>query len=117
VPEYGIRIESTPSSAVPVSEIVQLVIPGAVALPLALQLITAVEFVANEPCAVPDTCRSPAHVALKDPAAEVAVSCDAFHLKLVQDAGEGMMVDDDQLPDRAPMPVAEGPVSLALRRS
>jgi hypothetical protein len=109
---YGIRIESTRNSAVPVSVTLQLLMPGAFATPSALQLITDPEFGANAPSAVPDTCRSPAHVALNEPRAEVDVCCKAFHLKLLQDAGDGMMLADDQLPDSALAPVADGPDSL-----
>ena len=58
-----------PSSAVPVSEIAHDVSPGAVAFPCALHAIV-VGFCMT-PCAVPESFKSPAHVALNDPFAVV----------------------------------------------
>jgi hypothetical protein len=74
--------------------------------------MTDVVFGANAPSAVPDTCRSPAQVALNDPFADVPVCSVAFHLKFVQALAAGMMLADDQLPSSAFTPVAEGPVEL-----
>jgi hypothetical protein len=109
------RIESTPSSAVPVSAIEQFVSPGADAVPVAFQLISAALPLENAPSAVPDTCRSPAHVALNVPLADVAVCSVAFHLKLVQELDAGITLPDVQLPSKALTPVAEGPVRSLLR--
>jgi hypothetical protein len=89
-----------------------LVIPGAVAFAVAFQLITDVVPGAKAPSAAPETCRSPAHEALNDPFADVVVVSVALHLKFEQVLGEGMMFADDQWPDRALTPVAEGPVEL-----
>src|SRR5688572_25018679 len=102
------RIESTPSSAVPDSEIAHDVSPGADAVPFAFQFAVAAE-VFSVPSAVPWTFRSPPHSALNDPFADVAVCSVAFHLKFVQALGDGMMLVDDQLPNSAPLPVAVGP--------
>ena len=46
------------------------------------------------PWAVPLTFRSPAHVALKLPFALVPVWSVAFHLKFVQEDGDGMILVD-----------------------
>src|SRR3972149_8586598 len=93
-PEYGTRIESAVSSAVPVRAIPQLVRPGAVAVPCALQAIVPVPV--SEPWAVPATFRSPAHDALNDPLA-VAGGCSVtLHLKSVHEAAAGMMFDELQ---------------------
>jgi hypothetical protein len=109
-PEYGMRNVSVLSSAVPVSEIAHEVRPGAVAFPLAVQEIN-VGFCMT-PSAVPATFRSPAHVALNDPFALVAVCSVAFHLKSVHELGVGMIVDEVQLPMSALMPLAVGEVTL-----
>ena len=114
MPEYGIRIESTPSSAVPLNAISQPVSPGADAVPVACQLIVLAE-VFSVPCAVPETWRSPAQVALNEPRAAVAVCSVAFHLKFVHELGDGMMFAEDQLPSMAFTPVAEGPTSPLFR--
>ena len=106
------RIESTPSSAVPLSVIAHAVRPGAVAFPCALHEMPVPLSV---PCAVPVSFRSPAHVALNDPRALVDDCSLAFHLKSLHALGEGMMFDEDQLPDSAPMPLADGPVSVLFR--
>jgi hypothetical protein len=90
----------------------QAVSPGAVALPCALQLI--VPDVVSAPSAVPVSFRSPAHVALNAPLAVVLVCSEGDHLKSVQVVGDGMMLLYDQLPIRAPMPAAEGPVAELL---
>jgi hypothetical protein len=54
------------------------------------------------PCAVPETFKSPAQVALNEPFALVAVCSVAFHLKSEQVDGEGITLDADaQLPINA----------------
>lgn len=97
----------------PVNEIEHEGSPGAVALPVALQLsvVPLVRF----PCAVPVNFSSPAQVALKFPLALVAVCSDTSHLKSVQAVGEGMMLVEVQLPRNALAPEAEGPVMLLPR--
>ena len=110
-PEYGTRIESMPSSAVPVSVMAHEGSPGAVAVPLALHAITEPLRV---PWAVPATFRSPAQVALNDPLAEDAVCSVTFHLKSVHVDGDGMTLDavdaEAQLPISAATPAVVGPV-------
>jgi hypothetical protein len=64
---------------------------------------------------VPETWRSPAHVALNDPLADVPVVSVAFHWKFVQELGEGMTLPDVQLPSSALMPDPDGPVTSLLR--
>ena len=44
----------------------------------------------------------------------VAVCSVTFHLKSVQELGEGTRLDDDQLPSSAPLPAADGPVAGLL---
>ena len=67
------------------------------------------------PCAVPDTFRSPAHVALNDPLALVAVSSVGFHLKSEQVEAEGITLDADaQVPINALTPAALGPVVVLV---
>jgi len=100
---------STCSSAVPVRVIAHDVRPGAVALPLALQV--RLEALLSDPCAVPVSFSSPAHVAENAPLAVVAVCSETFHLKSEQAPGEGMRLPDVQLPANALLPAAEGPVS------
>ena len=106
------RIESTCSSAVPLSETAQEVKPGAVALAVPLQAMVAE--VVNAPCAVPLSFRSPAQLALKFPLALVAVCSVTFHLKSVHESGDGMRLPDDQLPRRAPLPAMPGSVEALL---
>jgi hypothetical protein len=81
------RIESTPSSAVPASRIWHDDSSAVVALAFAAHEITVP---LNVPVAVPDTFRPPAHVALNDPFADVAVCSDGVHLKSVHEDGAGM---------------------------
>jgi hypothetical protein len=69
------------------------------------------------PRAVPVSFRSPAQVALKEPPADVAVWSVTFHWKFEQVLGEGMMFVEDQLPDRAPIPVVVGPRVLLCSNS
>ncbi len=109
VPEYGTRTESKPISAVPVSAIAQDVNPGAVPVPLALHVIVDPLSV---PSAVPTSFKSFGHDAVNDPFALVPVCSVTFHLKSVHEVGVGMRFDDDQLPMSAPIPVAEGPVTV-----
>jgi hypothetical protein len=105
---------SVPSVAVPVSEIRQDARPGPVALPVALHAIAA-GFV-NAPSATPVSFSSPAHVALKEPLAEVAVCSETFQTKLVQVLGVGTSDEDVQAPRSELLPAAEGPV-VELSRS
>jgi len=61
------------------------------------------------PCAVPVAFRFPAHVALKDPLADVAVCSVAFHLKSEQVDGDGITLEaETQLPIKAATPAALG---------
>ena len=69
-------IESVPRLAVPVSEMAQDVSPGAVAFPVAVQAIAAA--LVKAPCAVPVSFRSPAHVAVNEPFAELPVCSLTF---------------------------------------
>jgi hypothetical protein len=55
---------------------------------------------------------SPAQVALNEPLALVGNCSVTFHLKSVHALGDGMILDDDQLPSRALTPVAVGPSEL-----
>jgi hypothetical protein len=98
---------------VPASRIGQVVTPGAVALALAAQLITVP---ARVPVAVPATFKSPAHDALNEPFAEVAVCSVGFHLKSVHVDADGttFALIEVQLPIKAAMPVDEGPVTEDL---
>ena len=86
MPEYGTRIEFTPSSAVPVSEIAHDGISAVTATPLACH---ATVVPVSVPDAVPDTFRPPAQVALNDPIADVGDCCVGVHLKSEQLEGEG----------------------------
>jgi len=113
LPSYGILIDSVPSVAVPVSEIAHDVRPGAVAFPVADQAIVAGSV--NAPSAVPVSLSSPAHVALKEPLAVVAVCSETFHTKSVQVLGEGMRLDDVQVPSSELLPAAVGEVSELSR--
>jgi hypothetical protein len=87
--------------------------PGAVAFAVADQLTT---LPLNVPVAVPATFRSPAHDALNEPVADVAVCCVGFHLKSVQVDGEGMTLEltEAHVPIKAATPVAEGPVDVVV---
>jgi hypothetical protein len=80
---------------VPVSVIVHDETIGVDAVPLASHEITSPDKV---PRAVPSSFRSPAQVALNDPAALVAVRSVTFHLKSAQDEGEGITLDDPHDP-------------------
>ncbi len=113
VPSYGTTIESVPSEAVPFSLIGQVVSPGAAAFPSAVQAMAAAEVKA--PCAVPVNFRSPAHVALKEPLAEVPLCSLTFHLKSTHVLGLGMSVDEVQLPSSELFPPADGDVSELSR--
>jgi hypothetical protein len=113
-PEYGTRTEFVVSSAVPDKVIGQEVSPGAEAFPCAVQVIVDP---LNTPRAVPLSLRSPAHVALNDPPADVDVWSVTSHLKSVQLLAEGIRFDDDQLPARALTPVADGPRLLLCSNS
>jgi hypothetical protein len=87
VPEYGILIESTPSSAVPVSAMLHVPMIGTdVARASAVHEITSPESVAR---AEPSIRRSLAHVALKVPAALVAVRSVTFQLKFPHESRDG----------------------------
>ena len=68
------------------------------------------------PVAVPETLKSPAHFALKDPFAEFEVCSVGFHLKSVHVDGDGMMpaFADAQLPISAATPAGLGPVEVVL---
>src|SRR3954470_20854342 len=107
------RIELTPSSAVPVSEIAQDAISGVVATPWPVQVIVVPLSV---PAAVPETLRPPAHDALNDPEAEVGDCCTGVQLKSVQLEGEGMMpVEADfQVPTSASTPVDVGLLGVVV---
>lgn len=100
---------SIPAVAVPVSVMVQEVSPGAVALPWALHAIAV--GVVNEPCAVPVSLRSPAHVALKVPFAAVAVCSETVQLKSVHVLGVGISDPDVQLPISELLPADVGDVA------
>ena len=92
----------TAISAVPVSEMLQdqaRTVPDARALQVIVDPLSV-------PCAVPESFRSPGHVALNAPFALVPVCSVTFHLKSVHEPGVGMMLDD-QLPNSVPMPAAE----------
>jgi len=59
--------------------------------------------------------RSPGHVAVKDPLAEVAVCSLTFHTKSVHVLGVGMSWDDVQLPSSELLPAAVGDVGELSR--
>ena len=86
---------------------------GELAFPDALQVIVEPLRV---PCAVPETFKSPAHVALNDPFAEFDVCSVAFHLKSTQVEGAGTMLPDAeaQVPISAATLVALGLVRVVL---
>jgi hypothetical protein len=90
---------------VPLSVIAHDGDPGAFAFPVALHMIVDP---LNDPCAVPLTFRSFAHVALNDPFAVVAVCSVTLHLKSVHDEGDGTTVADDHVPISALMPEVDG---------
>ena len=107
-------MESVPIVAVPVRVMTQEVRPGPVALPFARQLIEVGE--ANVPSAAPVNFRSPAQLALNEPLAAVVVCTVTFHLKSVQVLGDGIRLEDVQLPSSELLPASLGPVE-ELRRS
>lgn len=107
-------MESTPSVAVPVSVMTHDVRPGPVALPFAFKLIAVGEV--NVPSAAPVNFRSPAQLALNEPLAVVVVCSVTFHLKSVQVFGDGIRLDEVQLPSSELLPASLGPV-VELRRS
>ena len=109
MPEYGTRTESRPISADPVRAMLQEGSPGALPTPVAFQLIVDPLSV---PAALPESFRSPGHEALNDPLALVPVCSVTFHLKSVHELGLGIRLLEDQLPISAPMPAAEGPVTV-----
>lgn len=113
MPEYGMRIESTSSSAVPLSDTAHEVRPGAVAF--AWPLHSILPAVVNAPWAVPVTFRSLAQLALKNPRALVAVCSVTFHLKSVHELGAGIRFEEDQLPSSELLPAAVGPVGVEAR--
>ena len=84
---------------------------GALVFPAALQF-TVAPF--NVPWAVPETFKSFAHVALKDPLALVDVCSLAFHLKSVHDEGEGTLLADAHVPISALTPPADGLVVVLV---
>ena len=70
------------------------------------------------PSAVPATFRSPAHVALNDPLAVVAVCSVTFHLKSVQVDGDGMTLAEAHVAhQRARRPLDEGPSACSCARN
>src|SRR6476646_6908922 len=106
-------MEFTPSSAVPFKVIAQLGSDGAVAFPAALHVMVEPLSV---PSAVPASFKSPAHVALNEPFADVGVSSVAFHLKSAHDEADGITpaVADAHVPMRAATVVPLGPVTVVL---
>lgn len=78
-------------------------------MPAALQLIEVGDIII--PCAVPVSLRSPAHVALNEPFADVAVCSLTFQTKSVHVLGVGMSEDDVQLPSSELLPAIVGLVS------
>ena len=106
-------IDSVPTVAFPLSAIKQDVRPGAVALPEAVHAM--VVGLVKAPFAVPVSLRSPAHVALKDPLADVAVCSATVHTKLVQVLGDGMIEDEVQDPSSELFPAAVGDVNELSR--
>ena len=116
VPAYGMLMDSVPTVALPPIAIEQDVRPGAVALPDAVHVM--VVGLVKDPCAVPVSLRSPAHVALNEPRADVGVCSATVHTKLVQVLGDGMMEDEVQDPSSELLPAAVGDVSeFELSRS
>ena len=112
-PEYGIRIDSTPSSAVPVSTTLHVGADGVAASAFADHVITDPVSV---PVAVPDTFRSPEQDALNDPFAEFDVCSVGLHLKSEHEAAAGTMLApaEAQLPINAATPAALGAVDVVL---
>ena len=110
---YGMRIEFRPSSAVPVSVTGQAGIDGDCAVPFADHVIT-VPF--SVPDAVPCSFKSPAHVALKDPFADVPDCSVGVHLKSAQVDAVGITAADadPQLPNSDATPVELGAVTVDL---
>src|SRR6185436_8098207 len=109
------RIEFVPSSAVPVSVIAHAGAPVSVAVPSASHEMVLPDSV---PDAVPATFRLPAHVALNEPLALVAVCSVGFHLKSTHVEGEGITPLDAEahVPMRALMVAVPlvGPVTVDL---
>src|SRR6266542_2643162 len=99
-------IESVPIVAVPVNFSAHEVSPGPVAFASALQLMLVGDI--RTPCAVPVYFRSPGHVALNDPFADVAVCSVTVHLKSVQVLGVGISCDEVQLPRSELLPATLG---------
>src|SRR3954470_5929959 len=86
------RIEFAPSSAVPVNVIAHGVeLPGSVAVPFAPH---ATVVPVSVPDAVPATLRPPAHVALNEPLAVVAVCSVGCHWKSTHVDGDGIAPPD-----------------------
>lgn len=106
------RIESVPSSAVPVSAIGQDGRSGAVAVPFPDQVIVVAPV--SVPSAVPDTFSVPAHVALNEPFALFDVCSVTFQWKFVHDEGDGTMELDVHAPIKALTPDPLGPVSVLV---
>jgi hypothetical protein len=106
-------IASVPTVAFPLSVIAHDVRPGAVALPDAVQAM--VVGLLKAPCAVPVSLRSPAHVALNEPRADVTVCSATVHTKLVQVLGDGMIVDEVHEPSSELFPAAVGDVNELSR--
>src|SRR5687768_11335081 len=86
----------------------QAVRPGPVALPFARQLIEVGE--ASVPSAAPVNFKSPAQLALNEPFAEAVVCSVTFHLKSVHVLGDGIRLDEVQLPISELLPASLGPV-------
>ena len=107
------RIELTPSSAVPVSAIAQDAMSAVVATPCAVQVIVVP---LNIPDAVPDSFRPPAQVALNEPCADVADICVGVQLKSAQlDAAGTMLVEADfHVPTSASTPDVVGPLGVVV---
>ncbi len=106
-------IDSVPTVALPLSAIAQDVSPGPVALPDAFHAM--VVGLLKAPSAVPVSLRSPAHVALNEPRADVGVCSDTVHTKLLQVLGDGMIEDEVQEPSSELLPAAVGDVSELSR--
>ena len=107
------RIESVPSSAVPLNDTGHDGKSAPVAVPVPLQL-TVVPF--NVPCAVPDTLSPPAHVALNVPLPLFDVCSVTCHWKFVHEEGEGTTLAEVHTPRStlAPADVGVGPVSVLV---
>jgi hypothetical protein len=85
--------------------------PGALALPTADQTI---DEPLSDPCAIPLTFKSFAHVALNDPFAIVEVCSVTVHLKSVQEEADGATLVEDHVPMSALRPDADGPVCVLV---